>query len=178
MTPLEAAERLASGTDRFHQNFACDEFVNAALRGGVRATMSPDDELALWEVFEELCKELSPKCRFNRDGVCNNAEKRRRNAMFGLLKLVYFRSEDERIMAVFQRCYGQVSLQWMMTVCGTDAPPFYYEWAFDAIRDVSGKTWGPKALDYVKKSWAHMEAFQRLAPEKFNQLAVRRVMES
>jgi hypothetical protein len=178
VSPLEAAERLASGTDRFHRNLDADEFVSAALSGGVRPTMAPEDELALWEVFGELCKELGPKCRFNKDGICNNAEKRRRNAMFGILRLVCLRSEDERIRAAFQRHYGQVSLQWMMTVCGTDAPPFYYEWAFDAIRDVSGKTWGPKALAYVQRSWAHMEAFQRLAPEKFNQLAVKRVMES
>jgi hypothetical protein len=176
VSPLEAAGRLASGADIFHKNFAADEFVASALKGSPRQAVSPEEELSLWETFEALCAELSPKVKFGRDGVCNGAEKRRRNAMFGMIRLVSFRSDDPRVKAVFQRCFGQVSLQWMLTVCGTDAPPHYYEWAFEAIPSVDGKTWGEKALSHVSGSRPHMEAFRRLAPEKSDLLAVKQVM--
>lgn len=177
MSALKAAEMLASGQVRFHQNFQAAAWMEEQLRGG-RAQVSPEHELFLWQCFEELCKELSPKVKFTKDGICNNTEKRRRNAMFGLFKLVDFRSDDPRIRAVFQRCFGQVSLAWMMTDCGDRPAPFYYEWAFEAIREVSSKTWGKSALAYLEKSWPHMEVFRKLAPEKFNLLAVKRVMES
>jgi hypothetical protein len=171
---VKAAEQLASGQVRFHRNCDADEWLE---RQG-RAVISPEHELFLWECFGELCKELSPKVKFSRDGVCNIAEKRRRNAMFGLFHLIEFRSEDLKIKEIFQRNFGQVSLAWMMGECGTKPAPFYYAWAFDAIKNVTGKTWGPTALALVENSWPHMEVFQKLAPEKFNQLAVKRVMES
>ena len=57
-------------------------------------------------------------------------------------------------------------------------PPFYYEWAFDAILKNSGKTWNVKTIERIEKSWPHMEVFRRLAPNKFNLLAVKKVMES
>jgi hypothetical protein len=177
-SPIQAAEMLASGQVRFERNCDCDEFINKALLCGVRPNISEEHELFLWECFQELCKELAPNCRFNQDGICNNAEKRRRNALFGLLRLINFRSQDERIKRVFQANFGQVSLKWMMEVCTTEAPPFYYEWAFEAIREVSSKVWGSKTLGLLQKSWAHMEVFQRMAHEKSNLLAIKRIMES
>lgn len=177
MKAEEAAEKLASGQIRFDRNCECDEWVAKATRAG-RARVSPEAELFLWECFELLAKELAPKCRFNKDGICNGQERKRRNALFGLIRLVDFRSQDPKIKRIFQEHFGQISLSWMMTVCGHKAAPFHYEWAFEAIRDISAKIWGPKALDYLKNSPEHMEVFRKLAPEKFNLLAVKRVMES
>jgi hypothetical protein len=177
MNIMKAAEELASGQVRFHQNYAAYMWLNKQAQDG-RAQVSPEYELFLWERFDVLCQELFPKVRFGRDMVCNTAERYRRNAMFGLFNLVDFRSEDPKIKETFQRNFGQVSLAWMINECKTNAPPFYYEWAFDAIQEISRKTWGAKALHSISTSLPHREVFQKLAPEKFNQLAVKRVMES
>jgi hypothetical protein len=177
MSMIQQVERLASGQVRFHLNQEADKFIEKAVRNG-KITVSPKVELYLWKCFDTLCKELSPKCKFNRDGISNNAEKRRRNAMFGIIRMVNFRSQNSQIELLFKRNFGKVSLAWMMVCCGTDAPPFYYEWAFDAIQDITSKVWGPKALLCVEGSWPHMEVFRKLAPAKFDLLAVKKVMES
>jgi hypothetical protein len=173
---LTEAEKLARGNVRFYVNYEAEIFIHKAIKNG-RAKISPEDELRLWRYFENLCKELSPKCKFNKNGVCNNEEKRRRNAMFGIIRIVNLRSKDTKIEEIFKRNFGQISLQWMMACCGTDAPVFYYEWAFDAIADINGKTWGPKALGYIKISSPHMELFKKLEKDKFDLLMVKKVMQ-
>jgi hypothetical protein len=171
---MTEVEQIASGQVRFHLNREADKFVKATPR----CQLTPQEELHLWECFETLCKELGPKCQFYQDGVGNSFEKQRRNAMFGIMRMVNLRSQDPIIEQIFKRNFGKVSLAWMMTCCGTAVPPFYYKWAFDAIEDISGKTWGPKALAHIEKSWDHMEVFRKLDKEKFDLLAVKRVMES
>ena len=176
----EAAFKLMSGEVKFPQNWKALEWINKIRkenRGRVRTSV--ENELALWTTFENFSRELSPKVKFSHNGkVANTAEKKRRNALLGVFSLVDFQSQDPRIQSVFQANFGQMSIQWFISSCKTDAPPWYYEWAFYAIMDVSSKTWGETALNDLKASPRHMEMFSKLEPEKRRLLDVRKVMQS
>lgn len=180
--PLEAAKVLASGTVRFAKTYDSQEWIRACCkrqnRAQERARTTPEMELEIWSSFERLSQEIGPKGKFNKDGMCNHWERMRRNALFGLFNLVDFRSQDERIREVFQRNFGRVSLKWMIECCKTDAPTWYYKWAFDAIPGIMSKVWGPTAMALIVKSDEHRDLFRELEPIKENLLVVKRVMES
>ena len=185
-TLFQSARDLASGKIDFTNGYEFCEWLARVrgishpdyhsrldlLRDPGREWVPESDEILLWEAFESFTKTLN--CKFSPKGIANKAERRRRFSLFGLFDLIEFRSQDERIKNIFERCYGQISLGWFMRSSGTNAPPWYYRWAFDVIPDVSGKVWGPDALKSIEGSWPHMEIFRNLAPEKFNLLAVKR----
>lgn len=176
--PLQTAQLLMRGELRFFQTMDMNEHLEKLMKKHPRARISEEQELELWSSFDTLCATLAPKCKFNRDGICNRSERLRRNIMFGVFRLVKFQSQSDQIREVFQRNFGRVSLKWMIECCKTEAPAWYYKWAFDAIPGVMSKTWGPDALVKLVGSDDHRDLFRELEPIKENLLCVKRVMES
>jgi len=176
--PLQAAQMLMLGELRFFSTIDMNEHLGKLMKSHKRVMISENQELELWNSFDLLCGTIAPKCKFNHDGICNRWERLRRNIMFGVFRLVKFQSQSDKIRELFQRNFGRVSLKWMIEMCTTDAPTFYYKWAFDAIPGVMSKTWGGDALAKIASSDAHMDLFRELEPIKANLLVVKRVMES
>lgn len=167
---------IASGEVRFIVNKELDEWVKKAAKRG-RAVLRPDEELEILRALAALNAELGPKTSFSKRGMANRAERIRRNALFGVVRLVEFRSDDPESRVLFQQCFGQVSIQWLIDQCGKSAPPHFYRWAFDVL-PLSAKTFGSVALRKFVGSKEHQAVFEELEEEKRNLLEVRRVMES
>jgi len=142
-----------------------------------RQTVDSAEELQLWTEFAEFSSKLNPKFH-GVDRVANEDERVRRFAMFGLFHLIDFRSQDAAVAEMFRTNFGQMSLAWFMTSCGTLAPPWYYEWAFHSDGEVSGKVWGKKALQKFEGRPEWLAVFERLEPHKKALLNVRSVMRS
>lgn len=172
----EAVKDVASGKTLFSQGFEAEAWVIAFLKENGRIQISPEGELELWTLFAALCEKLGPKCTFNKKGIASGSERKRRNAMFTVIRTVDLRSKDEKVRELFKGSFGQISLAWMMTVCKTSAPALYYEWAFDAIKSIDGKVWGPAALSAFNDSPEHMSTFEALEPRKRDHLLVKRIM--
>jgi hypothetical protein len=168
---------LAAGGITFPRYSDADLWTDALVRenrGKVRCT--PEQELEIWEHFRKLCERVSPKCTFNKDGIASGTERRRRMTMCALFGAVDFRSRDEDLGEVFRSAFGGATISWMVTYCGKNIPPWYYEWAWRAIPDIDGKIWGPKALQKLEGSEEHLAVFRELEPLKKNHLLVKRIM--
>ncbi len=172
---LELLEGIATGAVRVGKTYA---WTHEAMSPSTRAVLDPEEEVLAWTKYRRYAEPLEPNVRFSpRDGVANSWELRRRRVLMGMFFLFEFRSQDEAVRKLFQASVGRVSLRELMTFCGRRMPHFYFEWAFEVL-PLSGKTFGPDALEHFKLSPDHRRTFAKLDEEKQNLLHVRRVMES
>ena len=89
-----------------------------------RELLSEQQEFEAWQRYLRWHREIFPKCRFSPKGFANTHERRRRWTLFAMFRLIRFRSQSPEIRAIFTRCLGQLSLQWMVACCGTQIPAF------------------------------------------------------
>jgi hypothetical protein len=145
--------------------------------GSKKPKLAEKDQIAVWELYRQWAITVEPKCKFNRDGIGNSSERKRRRFLATVFFLVDFDSTCDQCKELFQKSIGRVSLKELMFFPGKEMPTWYFEWAF-AVLPVTKITFGPDALAGFKKSLPHLATFSHLDKLKRDILMVNRIMTS
>ena len=171
---LDTLQKITSGEVKIGKTRA---WTYSVMGAKAAARISSWDEILCWELYRKWADPIEPNCRFDRAGVSNFSEYKRRRFMMGMFFLIEFRFQEPRCKELFQKSFGSLSLREFMTVCGVRVPNFYYEWAFETL-PVSKVLFGPGVLEVFAQSPDHIRTFKKLDTLKQDLLTVRRIHES